>query len=142
MDDLLERLSTIETGSVWLGEHHNSEKDHNVQVEILRRLHDKRRSSNNGKLAIGLEQVQLKFQPVLDDFASGRITLADLRRGVEWDTRWIWPFEVYQPIFETARELGLQLVALNVDSEDLALVEKGGFPNLPKDRTRLYISDP
>ena len=33
-------------------------------------------------------------------------------------------------------------MALNVDSEDLGLVESGGFPNLPRDRLQKYIIDP
>lgn len=61
---------------------------------------------------------------------------------MDWDKRWSWSFEGYLPVFETCRELNIPLLALNVDSEDLGLVELGGFPNLPKDKLRKYISDP
>ena len=44
----------------------------------------------------------------------------------------------YKPIFETARKLKIKLVALNVDSEDLSLVEKGGYQGLPLKRLRKY----
>jgi len=79
-------------GALWLGEHHNSAKDHQSLVQ--------------------------------------------------WDKRWSWSFEGYLPVFETCRELKIPLVALNVDSEDLGLVESGGFPNLPRERLQKYISDP
>lgn len=92
-------------------------------------------------MAIGLEQVQVQFQPILDAYLDAQISIEELRSGVEWDTRWIWPFEGYQPVFELARELQIPLVALNVDSEDLIMVEKGGLPNLPRDRLQQYIRD-
>lgn len=121
-----------------MGEHHNAAADHNLQVQLLR-LIAKHRS--NGPVAVGLEQVQVKFQPVLNDYTAGKISIGEMRAGVEWDIRWVWPFEVYQPVFETARELKMPLIALNVNSEDLALVEKGGLPGLPKDRLQVYIRD-
>jgi hypothetical protein len=34
------------------------------------------------------------------------------------------------------------LVALNVDSEDLAVVERDGFPGLGRTQLQKYISDP
>jgi hypothetical protein len=53
----------------------------------------------------------------------------------------MWPWEVYEPVFTTAQELGIPLIALNVNSEDLALVEKYGFSGLPRDRLQQYIPD-
>ena len=93
-------------------------------------------------MAIGLEQVQRQFQPVLDDYLAGRIDLSTLRTNVEWDKRWMWDFDGYKGIFETAKELQIRLLALNVDSEDLSLVEKEGYPGLPKEKLRKYIKDP
>ena len=90
---------------------------------------------------MGLEQVQIKFQSALDDYIAGIISLAEMRLQVDWDRRWIWPFEGYEPIFTVARELNIPLIALNVNSEDLALVEKGGLPALPRDRLEQYITD-
>ena len=117
-----------------------------MQVNLLRELSVRRQSDSsssnaNPKLAVGLEQVQVQFQPVLDQYIRGDISLDEMRQGVEWDTRWIWPFEGYAPVFEAAHELGIPLVALNVNSEDMNLVEKGGFPGLGRDRLKLYIRD-
>jgi len=123
-----------------LGEHHNSAADHNLQVELLRQIASMRRRDCQ-PLAVGLEQIQVMFQPALDDFVAGRIDIDDMRKGVEWGARWMWPFEVHRPVFEAARELRAPLVALNVNSEDLALVEKGGLPGLPRDRLIEHIAD-
>ncbi len=108
-------------------------------------LHEerKRQSQQDQPMAIGLEQIQVQFQPVLDDYVSGDISLDEMRRLVEWDKRWMWSFEGYKGIFEAARELNnVRLLALNVDSEDLAKVEKGGYPGLPIEQLRKYIKDP
>lgn len=130
-------------GALWLGEHHNAAKDHNLQAKFIRSIYDERKSlSDPTPIAIGLEQVQLQFQPALDDYVAGRISAAEMKRKVEWEKRWFWPFDVYEPIFETARELGIPLIALNVNSEDLAEVERAGLPGLPRDRLQLYIKDP
>ena len=141
-DAFLNKIATTKGGTLWLGEHHNAVADHNLQVEILRQIAARRdRNKIGGPVAVGLEQVQVKFQPVLDAFTAGKISSDEMRIGVEWDTRWIWPFEGYQPVFEVARELRMPLIALNVNSEDATLVEKGGFPGLPTDRLQEYIRD-
>jgi len=130
-------------GALWLGEHHNSVADHQLQASILRLIVDTRdkESTTRRPVALGLEQVQVQFQPVLDDFVAGKMTLQEMKKQTEWDRRWTWPFEAYQPVFEAAQELNVPLVALNVNSEDLALVEKNGLPGLPRDRLHEYISD-
>ena len=123
-----------------MGEHHNSARDHKIQVEFIQRLHGSRPA--NAPMAIGLEQVQVQYQHVLDDYVSGNIDIDKMKELVQWETRWTWPFDQYQPIFETAKELGIRLVALNVDSEDLAVVERDGFPGLGRTQLQKYISDP
>ena len=135
--------SNKEGGSIWLGEHHNSERDHQFQAHCIQSIHAERiKKRNRNPMAIGLEQVQSQFQPVLDDYIAGKLTLDELKNGVEWEKRWMWNFDGYKPIFETAKKLKIKLLALNVDSEDLSLVEKGGYPGLPINRLHKYITDP
>lgn len=134
----LDQLGSIQSGTLWLGEHHNSKSDHQLQANLLQELHVRRRGR---KLAVGLEQIQIKFQPILDQFIDGDISLQAMRRLTEYDSRWVWPFELYEPVFTTAKALGLPLIALNVNAEDLACVERGGLPELPRDRLDTYIGD-
>jgi uncharacterized iron-regulated protein len=132
-------IASSKGGAIWLGEHHNSKTDHVLQAKIVESLGAHRPQL---PLALGLEQVQIKFQPVLDDYIAGKISSSDLRRLVDWDKRWTWPFEIYEPIFQKAKDLQASLIALNVNSEDLELVERFGLPGLPPDRMREYIGDP
>lgn len=123
--------------ALFLGEHHNDAETHVLQAALITRLRDQKR----GPMAVGLEAVQRQYQPVLDAYGQGRLSTAQLRAAVEWDKRWSWPFERYVPVFEAAREAGTPLLALNVDSEDLALVQTGGFPALGARRMAKYIPD-
>ena len=138
---LIRKLSG-QGGALWLGEHHNSAKDHAMQEYIITSLFEARkRHKDMPPIAIGLEQVEVQFQPVLDEYCQGKLSVNELRAKVEWDKRWTWPFELYAPIFEKARSLGVQLLALNVNTEDLAFVERLGLPGLPKERMKEYIYD-
>eukprot|EP00581_Thalassiosira_minuscula_P017573 CAMPEP_0183714406 /NCGR_PEP_ID=MMETSP0737-20130205/8922_1 /TAXON_ID=385413 /ORGANISM="Thalassiosira miniscula, Strain CCMP1093" /LENGTH=437 /DNA_ID=CAMNT_0025943325 /DNA_START=115 /DNA_END=1428 /DNA_ORIENTATION=+ len=130
-------------GALWLGEHHNSAKDHKLQADFVQAIHKQRQKDlGGGKMSVGLEMIQVQFQPALDAYIRKEISAEEMKSRVEWDKRWSWSYEGYLPVFETCRELNIPLIALNVDSEDLGLVEEGGFPNLPRDKLQKYISDP
>jgi len=124
--------------AIFLGEHHDSGPDHLLQAGVIRQAHALR---GHEPMAVGLEAVQQRFQPALDAYVAGRITEAELEEAVEWKKRWFWPFDRYLPVFQACRELGIPLLALNVDSEDLSKVEIRGFPALPKETLRGYVPD-
>ncbi|CAH0364616.1 unnamed protein product [Pelagomonas calceolata] len=124
--------------ALYLGEHHNSLRDHLLQADILRAL---RRSEPRRPMAVGLEAIQRRFQPVLDDYLRGAIGLEQLEQQTEWSTRWTWPFANYVPVFEAARLNNFELLALNADSEDLGVVEMGGLAGLPNATLAKYIPD-
>lgn len=132
-------------GTLWLGEHHNSPSDHTIQYEILQQIYSLRNNQKHQPqkpIAIGLEQVQVQFQNVLNEFVSGsKMTTSELRQHVQWDTRWVWSFDLYEPILRYAQMYQIPLIALNVNSEDLVLVERYGLPGLPPHRLREYVID-
>ncbi|KAJ8604791.1 hypothetical protein CTAYLR_001061 [Chrysophaeum taylorii] len=123
------------TRGVFLGEHHDASADHAVQAELIRSLSSRR------QCCVGLEAVQQRFQPALDLYVDRKISATEMRRRVEWDSRWVWPFERYLPVFEACRATGTKLLALNVDSEDLAKVEVGGYANLERSALNRYVPD-
>ena len=92
-------------------------------------------------MAVGLEAIQRRFQPVLDDYLAGTIDLKQLEQQTEWSTRWTWPFANYVPVFEAARLNNFELLALNADSEDLGVVEMSGLAGLPNTTLAKYIPD-
>ena len=133
-------LSSKRGGAVWLGEHHNSNQDHVIQTKLIRELHSDRIKKGR-KVAVGLEQVQVQYQHVLDEFVAGKWSADELKDLVEWDKRWVWSFEIYRELFETAQQLRIPLIALNVNSEDLSFVEEGGLPALPRQTLASYVPD-
>lgn len=150
-------VSSSKGGVIWLGEHHNSKKDHDLQAQFIRSIYDTRKQnyvSNSQKnnesdesqlpppISIGLEQIQVQYQPALDDFVQGKITEQEMLEKVQWEKRWSWPYVNYKPVFDLARELKIPLIALNVNSEDLAVVEEVGFQGLSQEQVRRYIKDP
>ncbi len=156
-----EKNSAHQGGVLWLGEHHNSARDHDLQAYFIesiynQRMQAKRRiinktsnkdSSSNTtpmehKMSIGLEQIQIQFQPTLDAFVEGTISEEQMLEETQWSTRWTWPYENYRPVFALAQKLKIPLIALNVNSEDLAKVEIDGIKGLAKNDIRRYIKDP
>ena len=148
LTQILSRTSDNRGGAVWLGEHHNSVKDHKLQAQFIQNIYNHRKqqqqfgSNNTNKMAVGLEMIQVQFQPVLDAYISKQISDEELKEQVQWKKRWSWSFEGYLPIFQTCRKLNIPLIALNVDSEDLGLVEANGLPGLPRDKLQKYVPDP
>ena len=132
-------------GVVWFGEHHSSKADHDLQTQFIQSIYDQQLASNgkrNHKMSIGLEQVQIQFQPYLDDFVAGHITEKEMLEGVQWQKRWHWDYDNYRPIFDLSRKFSIPLIALNVNSEDLAIIEESGIRGLSKSQLQTYISDP
>ena len=136
-DGLVDALSTKR--AVFLGEHHDAAADHALQAEVISRL---RRKVGTRPMAVGLEMVQRRFQPQLDLYTAGRLTEAELRKAVDWDRRWGWPFETYVPVLKAAKRARASLLALNADDEDAAPVSAGGLAALAPDARRRYVSDP
>ena len=125
--------------AIFLGEHHPALRDHVLQAALLQRLCATR--SSQRPLAVGLEAVQQQFQSVLDDYVAKRIDEQQLFTRTEWEKRWYWSFDAYLPIFRVCREHGVNLVALDVDSEDKSKVELGGLDSLGPAAMRQYIPD-
>lgn len=128
----------VENDAVIIGEHHDSEADHQLEKLIIERLSA---SSKSRPFAVGMEMVQCGFQQVLDDFTAGRINDAELFKGTEWETRWIWSFDKYLPIFRYCKDHGLRVLALNTDSEALAKVERSGLEGLSSEDRKRLIPD-
>jgi uncharacterized iron-regulated protein len=119
---------------IYLGETHDSKKDHQAQIELLRALHQQ-----NSKLAIGLEMFQRPFQSGLDRYLAGAITEEKLREFTEYEQRWGFPWEFYAPIFAFAKKNQLPLVALNAPTEVTRKVSRQGLNSLTPEEQR-YIA--
>jgi hypothetical protein len=59
----LKEMAQSKGGALWLGEHHNSASDHDLQAEIIRKLYQSRKGkAGTPTMGIGLEQVQVQVR--------------------------------------------------------------------------------
>lgn len=110
---------------IYLGETHDSAADHQIQLEILQELYKRRPN-----LGVALEQFQRPYQRVLDDYQQGKLTEAQLVTASEYETRWGFPWSLYEKLLQFAKINNLPLIALNTPSEVTRKVGRQGLESL------------
>lgn len=103
---------------VFLSDQHTLERSQSRTVQVLEE------TGAGGDLALVIEWVDRGDQPSLDAFLAGRMTLEDLRRAVEFDRLWGFPWEGYAEILRTARRLGVPVLAVDSLREHLSLGDR------------------
>jgi uncharacterized iron-regulated protein len=116
---------------VYVGETHTAYADHLLQLEVLRGMADK-----PGGLALGVEWIQARFQPVLDDYLAGSIDEAELLRRSEYYDRWRFDYRLYRPIIRFAKDRGIPIIALNASRELTSQISRVGINDLPEELRR------
>lgn len=71
------------TNIIYLGETHDSEKDHQNQLKIIQELHQR-----NPKIAIAMEMFQRPYQKFIDQYLAGQISEEELVKKAEYEKRW------------------------------------------------------
>jgi uncharacterized iron-regulated protein len=110
---------------IYVGETHTAWQDHLLQLDVLRGM-----AAQPGELAIGVEWIQARFQPVVDRYLAGEIDEAAFLRGVEYYERWRFDYRLYRPIVEYARANGIPIVALNASKELTSEIGRVGIDEL------------
>jgi uncharacterized iron-regulated protein len=114
---------------VLLGEFHDRNAHHRLQLDIIRKLHE-----GGVPLAIGLEMFDLESGEILGQWVTGKLTLLDFvgRYRKNWNIDW----SEYDAILLYARNNGIPLVGLNVPDDIIARVSRGSFRTLPPESLR------
>jgi aminopeptidase N len=110
---------------VYVGEYHDRFAHHNVQLQIVRGLHQK-----DPKLSVGMEMFQRPFQKTLDEYINGSIDEREFLRKAEYFKRWSFDYNLYKPILDFARAEKIPVVALNLRKEITDKVSKTGMDSL------------
>ena len=118
---------------IYLGETHDSEADHQAQLEIIRALH-----RQNPNMAIAMEMFQRPFQGAIDRYLRGEITETELIAETEYESRWGFPWEYYAEIVRFAKENQLPILALNTPTEITRKVAREGLEGLTEEE-QVYI---
>jgi uncharacterized iron-regulated protein len=134
LDDIIDRI--IDKTVIYIGERHSSYEDHRLQLEVIRKLFRRGR-----KVAIGMEIFQRPFQKALDDYIEGKISEKEFLKASEYFKRWSIDYLLYREIIEFARAEGIPLVALNLRSEIVKKVSKGGLDSLTEEEKEAIPED-
>jgi uncharacterized iron-regulated protein len=131
MDRLLDAIA--DRRAIFVGESHDRYEDHLNQLQVIEGL--KRRGKD---LAIGMEFFQQPYQAPMDAYIAGQIDEAEMLRRTQYFDRWRYDYRLYRPILRFARENGIPVIALNLESEITGRVGDVGIDGLkPEERVRI-----
>ena len=121
-DQLLPRIG--DSRIIFIGEAHDSEVDHRVQLEVIRQLHESGR-----RVIVALESMPAKQNGTLDSWRFSHISEAHLVKA--YYTNWTVPYTYYADIFRYAQAQQIRLVGLNLTRHKIRSVISNGAENEP-----------
>jgi uncharacterized iron-regulated protein len=106
-----------------VGETHDNQADHDLQLKIIRTLHE-----GGVTLAVGLEMFRAESQELLDKW--WRWGMSTEQFEVIYRENWGMPWPLYRDIFLYSRQKRIPLVGLNVPREIISKVALDGYGSL------------
>jgi uncharacterized iron-regulated protein len=126
--ELIDHL--MKANVVCIGETHDSDLHHRVQLQIIKALF-----ARDERLGVGMEMFQRPFQKEVDRFLRGG-SEEDFLKATEYRQRWGYEWSLYRPIVEFCRRNGLPLAALNVSRELTRRLSQVGYAKLSADEKK------
>jgi uncharacterized iron-regulated protein len=127
--ELTDRL--LDADLVCVGETHDSELNHGVQLQIIRALY-----ARDDRLGVGMEMFQRPFQKEVDRYFRGEDGEDEFLKATEYQQRWGFDWSLYRPIVEFCRKNGVPLAALNAPKELTKKISKSGYNALTDDEKK------
>ena len=122
-EEMVESLTKARV--VYLGETHTLKRHHRFQHCVIKALYQE-----NIPLAIGLEMLSFTSQRYLDTWIEGKIDKRKFLHLINWEKNWGNDFDLYEPIFDFAREKKIKLLALNAPRNLVKKVARKGLSGL------------
>jgi uncharacterized iron-regulated protein len=111
---------------VFVGETHDNELHHRLQLDIMKDLHHLMIP-----IAVGLEMFAAADQNALDSWVAGTITADNFIKA--YYANWNFPWPLYRDIFLYVKGNKIPAIGLNVSQEISQKVAKAGFSSLTKE---------
>ena len=121
----------MEADAICVGETHDSEIHHQVQLAVIKALY-----ARDDRLGVGFEMFQRPFQKSLDRFTSGATDEATMLEDTEYKRRWGFDWALYRPIADFCRRNQIPMAALNVGDDLRKRVSSVGFEKLTADEKK------
>ncbi|HBI43058.1 MAG TPA: hypothetical protein DDY78_09405 [Planctomycetales bacterium] len=127
--EMVDRL--LEADLICVGETHDSDLCHRVQLQILKAIY-----ARDGRLGVGMEMFQRPYQKEIDRYFHGETSEEDFLKTTEYRQRWGFDWSLYRPLVEFCRRNNLPLAALNAPKELTKRVSKVGYAALTDDEKK------
>ena len=127
--EMVDRL--LQYDIICIGETHDSEPVHRVQLQIIKALY-----AQDERLGVGMEMFQRPFQKEIDRYFRDEIKEDEFLKATEYKARWGFDWSLYRPIVEFCRRNELPIAALNVPRELTRRLSKVGFCELTEDERK------
>src|SRR5262249_11823763 len=128
--ELTDRL--LDADLVCVGESHDSEIDHDVQLMLIKALF-----ARDERLGVGMEMFQRPYQNIVDRYVAGSIDEAVFLQDTDYHKRWGYEWGLYRPIVDFCKRNRVPLAALNVSEELRGRVSKDGYEKLTAEEKKL-----
>jgi hypothetical protein len=102
------RSAASQAGIVYVGDFHAVPAYQRFAAELLGHL-----ARQSSPLALGIEFVYTRQQRLLDRRQAGEITDDEFLRRIHYDEEWAYPWSGYRALLDRARELGVEVFALD-----------------------------
>ena len=130
-EDMMDDVASAQV--IYVGERHTNPRHHEIQLEIIRALHER-----GHPVAVGMEMFDYTYNPVLDKWVRGELAETELLEQTHWYANWRFDYALYRPIMEFIRAEQLPLIGLNIPFHLPAKIATGGLDNLrPSEREHL-----
>jgi len=130
-EDMVKDLESVRI--VYVGESHTNMKHHEIQLKILRALHDRL-----ADLCVGMEMFARPYQDILDRWSAGEMDEDVFLRQTHWYANWRYDFSYYRDLLHYIRENRIPLYGLNIEFHIPSRISSGGLDNLlPYQKKRL-----
>lgn len=116
--------------AIFVGEAHNYVSHHQLELDIIRALHERKVN-----LAIGLEMFMSEGQQLLDDWTGGKMSEQEFQAG--YSRNWTFDWQLYRDIFIFARDNHIPMIALNIPKQLATKVARQGFASLTTEEKKL-----
>lgn len=127
--EMIDRL--LEADLVCVGESHDSEIHHEIQLRIVKALY-----ACDENLGVGMEMFQRPFQEAIDRYFAGRSSETEFLKESQYRERWGFDWSLYRAIVEFCRRNGIPLAALNAPKELTDRISKVGIEGLTDEERR------
>jgi uncharacterized iron-regulated protein len=133
IEEMIESLTKARI--VYIGEIHTLKRHHRFQLFVIKALY-----RENIPLTIGLEMLPFTSQRYLDIWIEGKAEKKEFLQLINWEESWGVDFDLYQPIFNFAREKKIKLLALNTPRYLVKKVAQKGLSSLTDEERNMLPS--